>query len=83
MAKRVTATGQNEVGDITVLCGHGWRRDKAGVVHDIRFGLESYFVEDDRGRRAAVQVVDEDDGPVLRTDPKSDCSEDLENQRPC
>lgn len=83
MARRVTATRQNEDGDVTVLCGRGWRRESADAIRDIELGLESYYVEDDRGRRARVVVDSGSAGAFLRTDPDADCAETLENQRPC
>ena len=83
MAKRVTKTGKDSDGDITRLCGHGWSRTKTQAISDIEAGRESYYVQDSRGRRANIHVVNGPTGKYLRTVPNSSCSDNLDNLPNC
>lgn len=84
MPIRVNRTGKDKDGDITSLCGAGWVRSKRDAIRDIESGVQSYYVEDNRGRQAAVQVVkDPSKGKYLRTDPNSNCSDNLDNLPDC
>jgi hypothetical protein len=71
MADRpVRRTGKNADGDITSLCNEGsaWSpRPKADAIRDIRDGLHTYHVPWQSGR-TEIHVVDDGDGPYLRTD---------------
>lgn len=64
---RVTRTAKDEDGDITALCGSGWRREKDDAIRDINTGLNRYYVEWS-DVTTWVRVVAGPNGPYLRTD---------------
>lgn len=83
--RRVTATGKDGDGDITSVCnpGESWSpRMKANAIADIEGGLHTYYVED-RSGRSDVHVVDDPDGPYLRTDPDGSASNNLDELPDC
>ena len=81
--RRVTSSGKDRARDITALC-QGWGHvTKAQAIRDIENGTNSYYVEDSRGRRADVHVVDGPTGKYLRTDPNSNCSDNLQSLPDC
>ena len=81
--RRVTGTGKDGDGDITSLCGSWGSASKASAISDIEGGVHTYYVQDARYRRADVQVVQGTTGKYLRSDPNSDCSDNLDNLPDC
>ena len=81
--RRVTRTGKNRDGDITALCGAWGRSPKSVAISDIEYRRHSYFVQDARGRRAEVRVVNGPNGKYLRTDPNAACTDNLDNLPDC
>lgn len=81
--RRVTRTAKDFYRDITALCGWWGRASKAEAIKDIEYGLHTYYVQDDFGRRADVHVVRGPTGKYLRTDPNSSCSDNLDNLPDC
>ncbi len=82
-SRRVTRTGKDRDGDITALCGHWGRANKAEAIRDIEFRLHSYYVQDRFGRQAGVHVVSGPTGKCLRTDPNAACSDNLDSLPNC
>lgn len=81
--RRVTSTGKDADGDITKLCGYWGSASKHQAIIDIENGSHTYYVQDQYGRRADVQVVNGQTGKYLRTDPNSTCSDNLDNLPDC
>ena len=81
--RRVTKTGKDSDGDITAVCGAWGRTASADAISDIENDDHSYYVQDGRGRTADVHVVNRATGKYLRTDPNSDCSDNLDNLPDC
>ena len=81
--RRVTSTGKDSDGDITRLCGNWGSVTKAQAISDIEGRVQTYYVQDYLGRRADVLVVNGPTGKYLRTDPNSDCSDNLDNLPDC
>ena len=81
--RRVTRTGKDYDRDITALCGSWGRASKTDAIRHIEFRLHNYYVQDFRGRRADVHVVNGPTGKYLRTDPNSACSDNLDNLPNC
>ena len=81
--RRVTRTGKDSDGDITALCGHWGKVSKSVAIREIESNRRSYYVQDQRGRRALVIVVNGPTGKYLRTDPNSSCSDNLDNLPNC
>lgn len=81
--RRVTRTGKDRDGDITKLCGPTWSASKSQAIRHIERGINSYYVQDRYGRTADVHVVKGSTGKYLRTDPNSNCSDNLDNLPDC
>jgi len=82
--RRVTRSGKDDDGDIIRLCGPAWgSASKQQAISDIDYKVHSYYVEDARGRRADVHVVNGPTGKYLRTDPNSTCSDNLDSLPDC
>ena len=81
--RQVTGTGKDNFGDITALCGWWGRTIKADAIREIEYGLHTYYVQDQYGRRATVRVVNGPTGKYLRTDPNSSCSDNLDSLPNC
>ena len=81
--RRVTSTGKDRDGDITRLCGSWGSATKHEAIRHIESRLHSYYVQDQLGRRANVIVVKGPTGKHLRTDPNSNCSDNLDNLPDC
>ena len=85
-SRRVTKTGKDTDGDITHLCNPGqiWSpKSKSSAITEIEKGTNSYYVQDAYGRKADVHVVNGTTGKYLRTDPNSNCSDNLDNLPDC
>lgn len=85
-SRRVTQTGKDEDGDITKLCNPNsdWSpRYKAGAISDIDNGTHTYYVEDSKGRRSDIQVVNGKHGKYLSTDPNGKSEDNLDNLPDC
>ena len=80
---RVTGTGKDYFGDITSLCGGWGKTNKPVAIMEIESGLHSYYVQDRYGRSADVYVVNGSTGKYLRTDPNSNCSDNLGSLPSC
>ena len=83
--RRVTRPSKDDDGDITALCGT-WGSDKvakADAIRHIENKVHRYYVQDDRGRQADVNVVSGVSGKYLRTDPNSACSDNLDSLPDC
>lgn len=80
---RVTGTGKDYFGDITSLCGGWGKTNKPVAIRSIELGLHSYYVQDIYGYRANVHVVKGQSGKYLRTDPNSNCSDNLSSLPSC
>ena len=81
--RRVTSTGKDSDGDITRLCGIWGSAMKAQAISEIEGLVHNYYVQDYLGRRADVLVVNGPTGKYLRTDPNSNCSDNLDNLPDC
>lgn len=81
--RRVTKTGKDRDGDITSLCGAWGSTTKSTAISEIGNGTNSYYVQDDRYRRADVHVVNGPTGKYLRSDPNSSCSDNLDSLPDC
>lgn len=81
--RRVKRTGKDRDGDITRLCGDWGSASKRQAINDIERRTHTYYVQDYLGRRADVQVVNGPTGKYLRTDPNSDCADNLDNLPDC
>lgn len=83
--RRVTRTDKDDDGDITALCnpGEAWSpRPKADAIDDIDDGIHTYYVQDSSGR-SDIHVVNDPDGPYLRTDPDGSASNNLDELPDC
>ena len=80
---RVTRTGKDLYGDITALCGSGWQSSKADAINHIENRWHTYFVQDPRGHRADIRVVNGPTGKYLRTDPNTSCTDNLDTLPNC
>lgn len=84
--RRVTNTRKDREGDITHLCNPSqfWSpKPKYSAISDIESKIHTYYVQDARGRRADLHVVNGANGKYLRTDPNSSCSDNLDNLPDC
>ena len=81
--RRVKRTGKDPDGDITRLCGDWGSATKAQAISHIEGRIHTYYVQDHLARRADVQVVSGPTGKYLRTDPNSNCSDNLDNLPNC
>lgn len=82
--RRVKRSGKNAEGDITSLCGDWGSVSKAAAIIEIEPpSTNTYFVQDDYGRRADVHVVRGLTGKYLRTDPNSSCNDNLDTIPDC
>jgi hypothetical protein len=82
--RRVKRAGKDEDGDITSICGDWGNVTKATAITDLTPPVtNTCFVQDGLGRRADVQVVNGPTGKYLRTDPNSNCSDNLDNLPDC
>lgn len=84
--RKVTQTGKNEEGDITALCdpGASWSpRAKADAIADIRDGTHRYYVDGVDGEEVDIVVVDDPDGPYLRTSPDGTPANNLDELPDC
>lgn len=83
--RRVTRTDKNDEGDILALCNlsESWSpRDKQDAITDINDGIHTYYVQDTSGH-SDIHVVDDPDGPYLRTDPDGSASNNLDELPDC
>lgn len=82
--RRVKRTGKATDGDITSLCGDWGSVTKAIAIAEIEPPTtNTYFIQDVYGRRADVHVVRGSTGKYLRSDPNSNCSDNLDNLPAC
>lgn len=78
MSKRVTRTGKDGDGDITSLCGDGFRDSKATAIANINANANAYYVEE-VAPRVYVEVV----YGHLRTTADETDANNLDNLPPC
>ncbi len=81
--RRVVGSGKDRAGDITALCGSWGYATKPVAIAEIENRWHRYFVQDAYGRQADVRVVNGPTGKYLRTDPNSNCSDNLDNLPSC
>ncbi|MBW3662729.1 MAG: DUF3892 domain-containing protein [Actinobacteria bacterium] len=84
--RRVTQTKKDKDGDILALCNPDqyWSpRSKASAIADIDDGDHTYYVQQPGTDRTDIHVVDDGDGPYLRTDPDGDARNNLDNLPDC
>ena len=84
--RQVTRTRKNPDGDITHLCCAADARSGpvpvAEAIEQIRSGAVVYFSSVD-GSNAFVHVIDDPDGPYLRTDPDATAANNLDQLPDC
>lgn len=86
IGRRVKKTRKDNDGDITHLCNPGsfWSpKKKSSAISEIENGTCGYYVQDAQGRKADVHVVNGPNGKYLRTDPNSNCRDNLDNLPNC
>jgi hypothetical protein len=85
MADRlVTATGKNDSGDITSLCGAWGGQSKAVAIVEIGSGSVRYYTSGPGGAEVDVIVVnDKDAGKYLRTEPDLSKADNLASLPDC
>ncbi|GEK46538.1 hypothetical protein HPA02_08210 [Bisbaumannia pacifica] len=84
--RRVTATGKDDDGDITKLCGGlgSWGSvSKSQAINEIERGDYTYYVQEEPGPRATVRVVGTYPNKYLRTDADSSSNNNLDNLPHC
>ena len=84
--RRVTHTGKDDDGDITVLCnpGSSWsRRSKDDAIKDIDDDIFDYFVQTEINKTYVHVVNDSTKGKYLRTTADATSDDNLNNLPDC
>jgi hypothetical protein len=81
--RRVTQTSKDSDGDITGLCGSFGSVTTSRAITDIEDKINTYYVQDYLARRADIEVVNGPTRKYLRTDPNSNCSDNLDSLPDC
>lgn len=81
--RRVQQSGKDRDGDITALCGSWGRTAKQRAIAEIENRVHVYYTQDRLQRTARVIVVNGRYDKHLRTDPNSECSDNLDNLPNC